>query len=262
VKLHNVGKLLQRQIQYNGKIFRNERGRCNEGWLYHKLSVFQTFFLSVYSFIWYFVHCFAILSRILSLNLVLVHWFFTKLCPLDWEKYHELSVFHTFVSPPSSLLSGLANQNLVLFCLNYFCYLVISLVGDFVLLDFVLLAICLKINITHLGTPCPSKSSHKFWVKTVLFYKWLVWIFKMCMCQGFWFPSLYEKITSWTSYFWEKMYSDPLTAHAFSQPHTFSQFVRKHGIARKHEQFLGMICRNCEKTWGLCLVLFRFYLHR
>jgi hypothetical protein len=26
--------LLQRQIRYNGKIIGNERGRCNEGWLY------------------------------------------------------------------------------------------------------------------------------------------------------------------------------------------------------------------------------------
>jgi hypothetical protein len=28
---HNVSKLLQRQIRYNGKIFGHERGRCNEG---------------------------------------------------------------------------------------------------------------------------------------------------------------------------------------------------------------------------------------
>jgi hypothetical protein len=34
VRLHNVGKLLQQQIRYNGKIFGNERGRCNEGWLH------------------------------------------------------------------------------------------------------------------------------------------------------------------------------------------------------------------------------------
>jgi hypothetical protein len=26
--------LLQRQIRYNGKIIGNERGHCNEGWLY------------------------------------------------------------------------------------------------------------------------------------------------------------------------------------------------------------------------------------
>jgi hypothetical protein len=34
VRLHNVGKLLQRHIRYNSNIFGNERGRCNEGWLY------------------------------------------------------------------------------------------------------------------------------------------------------------------------------------------------------------------------------------
>jgi hypothetical protein len=30
----NGDNLLQRQIRYNGKIIGNERGRCNEGWLY------------------------------------------------------------------------------------------------------------------------------------------------------------------------------------------------------------------------------------
>jgi hypothetical protein len=39
MRLHNVGKLLQRQIRYNGKIFVNERGRCNEGWLRFKSCV-------------------------------------------------------------------------------------------------------------------------------------------------------------------------------------------------------------------------------
>jgi hypothetical protein len=34
---------------------------------------------------WYLVHCFAIPRYRLSWNLVLVHWFFTKLWPLDLE---------------------------------------------------------------------------------------------------------------------------------------------------------------------------------
>jgi hypothetical protein len=34
VRLHNVSKLLQRQIRYNVNIFEKERGRCNAGWLY------------------------------------------------------------------------------------------------------------------------------------------------------------------------------------------------------------------------------------
>ena len=41
-------------------------------------------------FIWYLVHCFAILRYRLSLD------FFEKLWPLDLEKYHELSVFQIF----------------------------------------------------------------------------------------------------------------------------------------------------------------------
>jgi hypothetical protein len=63
----------------------------------HKLSVFWTFFsLCLQIFIWYLMNCFAIPRYRLSLSLVLIHWFFTKLWPLDLEKYHELSVFWTF----------------------------------------------------------------------------------------------------------------------------------------------------------------------
>jgi hypothetical protein len=40
VRLHNVGKLIQQQIRYNGKIFGNERGHCNEGWLYIPSLIF------------------------------------------------------------------------------------------------------------------------------------------------------------------------------------------------------------------------------
>jgi hypothetical protein len=47
-------------------------------------------------FIWYLVHCFAIPRYRSSLTLVMIHWFFTKLWPLDLEKYHEFSVFRTF----------------------------------------------------------------------------------------------------------------------------------------------------------------------
>jgi hypothetical protein len=34
ISTDNGDNLLQRQIRYNGKIIGNERGRCNEGWLY------------------------------------------------------------------------------------------------------------------------------------------------------------------------------------------------------------------------------------
>jgi uncharacterized membrane protein YqaE (UPF0057 family) len=55
-------------------------------------------------------------------TLVSIHWFFTKLWPLDLEKYYKLSVFCTFVVPPTAVLqSGIVtNQNLVMLCLNYF----------------------------------------------------------------------------------------------------------------------------------------------
>jgi hypothetical protein len=46
-------------------------------------------------FIWYLVH-FVIPRYRSSLSLVLLHWFFPKLWPLNLEKYHELSVFRTF----------------------------------------------------------------------------------------------------------------------------------------------------------------------
>jgi hypothetical protein len=58
---------------------------------------FPNFFsLCLQIFIWYLVHRFAIPRYRLSLSLALIHWFFTKLWPLDLEKYHELSVFRTF----------------------------------------------------------------------------------------------------------------------------------------------------------------------
>jgi hypothetical protein len=59
----------------------------------HELSVLSTFFLI---FIWYLVHCFAIPRYRLTLSLALIHWFFTKLWPLDLEKNYELLVFQTF----------------------------------------------------------------------------------------------------------------------------------------------------------------------
>jgi hypothetical protein len=55
----------------------------------HFCSCFQIF-------IWYLVHCFAILRYRSSSSLVLIHQFFTELWPLDLEKYHEFSVFRTF----------------------------------------------------------------------------------------------------------------------------------------------------------------------
>ena len=56
-----------------------------------------------------------------------------------------------------------------------------------------------------------------------------------------------------------------VSAHAFSQSHAFSQFVRKRGerphtyskiarkrgIARKYGLTLGLISRNCEKVWNV-----------
>jgi hypothetical protein len=66
---------------------------------YHELSVFRTFFsLCLQIFIWYLVHCFAIPRYRSRLSLVSIHWFLPKLWPLDFEKYHELSVFRTFFS--------------------------------------------------------------------------------------------------------------------------------------------------------------------
>jgi hypothetical protein len=57
-------------------------------------SVFRTFFCSCFQiFIWYLVHCFAITRYRSSSSLVLIHWFFTKLWPLDLEKYHEFNSF-------------------------------------------------------------------------------------------------------------------------------------------------------------------------
>jgi hypothetical protein len=42
---------------------------------------------------------------------------------------------------------------------------------------------------------CPANSSHSFWVKSLLFCWMLVWILKICMCQGLWFSCIFEKIT-------------------------------------------------------------------
>jgi hypothetical protein len=59
---------------------------------------FPDFFsLCLQIFIWYLVHCFAIPRYRSSLSLVLIHWFFTKLWPLDLEKKnHEFSLLRTF----------------------------------------------------------------------------------------------------------------------------------------------------------------------
>jgi hypothetical protein len=60
---------------------------------------FPDFFsLCLQIFIWYLVHCFAIPRYRSNLSLILIHWFFTKLWPLDLEKNHELSVFPTVFS--------------------------------------------------------------------------------------------------------------------------------------------------------------------
>jgi hypothetical protein len=58
---------------------------------------FPDFFsLCLQIFIWYLVHCFAIPRYRSSLSLVMIHWFFTKLWPLDLEKNNEFSVLRTF----------------------------------------------------------------------------------------------------------------------------------------------------------------------
>jgi hypothetical protein len=60
---------------------------------------FPDFFsLCLQIFIWYLVYCFAIPRYRSSLGLVLIHWFFKKLWPLDLEKNNELSVLRTFFS--------------------------------------------------------------------------------------------------------------------------------------------------------------------
>jgi hypothetical protein len=60
------------------------------------ISFLDFFSLCLQIFIWYLIHCFAIPRYRLRLSLILIHWFFTKLWPLDVVRYHELSVFRTF----------------------------------------------------------------------------------------------------------------------------------------------------------------------
>jgi hypothetical protein len=62
-----------------------------------RIISFPDFFsLCLQIFIWYLVQCFAIPIYRSSVGLVLIHWCFPKLWPLDIEKYHESSVFRTF----------------------------------------------------------------------------------------------------------------------------------------------------------------------
>jgi hypothetical protein len=68
-------------------------GLRKKSWI---ISFPHFFSLSLQIFIWYLVHCFAIPRYRLSVSLALIHWFVMKLWPLDFEKYHELSVFQTF----------------------------------------------------------------------------------------------------------------------------------------------------------------------
>jgi hypothetical protein len=68
-------------------------------------------------FIGYWVHCFALPSYRSSLNLICVHWFFTKSWPLNLEKYHELSIFRNFFL---SLLSDIHLIFRTLLCLTTF----------------------------------------------------------------------------------------------------------------------------------------------
>jgi hypothetical protein len=63
---------------------------------FYSFPDFFSFCLQI--FIWYMVHCFAIPRYRWSLSLVLLHWFFTKLWPLDLQNNHELSVFWIFFS--------------------------------------------------------------------------------------------------------------------------------------------------------------------
>jgi hypothetical protein len=58
---------------------------------------FPDFFsLCLQIFIWYLVHCFATPRYRLSSSLVLIHWFFTKLWPLDLEKKSRIISFMYF----------------------------------------------------------------------------------------------------------------------------------------------------------------------
>jgi hypothetical protein len=71
-------------------------------WIWYQFSTL--FFFSLLTDIhWYLVHCFAILSCRSSSSLVLIHLFFSKLWPMDLEKYYELSVICTFVDPPTCI---------------------------------------------------------------------------------------------------------------------------------------------------------------
>jgi hypothetical protein len=72
-------------------------------WTYRNIPNYQfsALFSSLLTDIHDLVHCFAISSCRSSSSLLLIHWFFTKLRPMDLEKYYELSVFCTFVVSPT-----------------------------------------------------------------------------------------------------------------------------------------------------------------
>jgi hypothetical protein len=64
---------------------------------YHEFSVFRTFFLMLSDINLIFGILLWNIRYRSSLSLMLIHWFFRKLWPLDFEKYLEFSVFRTFL---------------------------------------------------------------------------------------------------------------------------------------------------------------------
>jgi hypothetical protein len=86
------------------------------------LEKYHSFSICLHIFIQYLVHCFDILSCRSSSSLVFIHLNFTKLWSMHLEKILQIeTVFCILVVPLLALQSQIVrNQNLVLFCLNYF----------------------------------------------------------------------------------------------------------------------------------------------
>jgi hypothetical protein len=74
-------------------------------WTLKKISNYQFYALFFLIFVWYLVHCFAIPRYRSTLSLVLIHWIFTKLWPLDLEKKSQIISFPEFFF--SSLLTDI-----------------------------------------------------------------------------------------------------------------------------------------------------------
>jgi hypothetical protein len=93
------------QIKFKNCCYRPIFGKCMPLKLSHFKGFYSVvhFFLCLQIFISCLIHCFAIPGYRSSLSLVLIHWFSSKLWPLDLEKYHDFSVFRTFFSLPTDI---------------------------------------------------------------------------------------------------------------------------------------------------------------